>query len=582
MFDVIVFVGQLGNISYPFYVMARRGKAGTFFFGTSIINLNIINYPSINFQQDINEESNFQCLTAKLDNKAMKIDLFTTDCLEKHTIICQKIQLIQPDCASTPSILENRNTFAVLLDPILNRLHKLSIAYKKAEMVYLLKWLDQSAAYQSIFKTVWYSSLPCFDIRNITAYSNGASSLLQYCEWKGIPISCSAIFTTFPTDQGMCCSFNMKAADEIYVKSAYRDMLQTMQTSDKKASFLSSTIPTYYVENEEPKTIPSRNKGLVLMLDAHSDWLAPSSKDADFIGLSAFVQSSGSFPLMSQEGLKIKSGYNNITTLTSSIVIADDSIRSLDKQARNCLFPEENAGLKIHKKYTYLNCKFECKLFYTQSVVAKKYNKTCQPWFFPFSSDSISICDPWQTFDFLQIMKNEIPNNLCSQCFPDCGFTTYNPTITVEPFDTCNANNIGVSRFCSINLRQTLPMQMRLFNQIRNEFYNTSSSKLVNVPDYIMPLKSSIRNYGYNVFKKSPNTTYDAFDRDIAMVQILFQKSTAIVMGSRLTMTWIDYFSAVGGLLGLVLGMGFVSFVELFWLGMRMIAFKLNMKRWIS
>ena len=37
-------------------------------------------------------------------------------------------------------------------------------------------------------------------------------------------------------------------------------------------------------------------------------------------------------------------------------------------------------------------------------------------------------------------------------------------------------------------------------------------------------------------------------------------------------MTWIDYLSAVGGLLGLVLGMGFISFVELFWLAIRIIS----------
>jgi hypothetical protein len=579
---VILFVGKLGNVSYPFYVLARRGQVGTFSFGTRSINLIIDNYPSINFQQDFNEESNFQCLTAKLNNRTKKFDLKITDCLERHTIICQKINFVKPKCAVSNSFrFGNKNPFSLLLDPATNKLNKLATAYKRAEITYILKWLDQSAAYQSIFKTVWYSALPCFDIRNITAYSNGASALLQYCEWKGIPISCSAIFTTFPTDLGMCCSFNMKAADDIYVKSKYRDMLQAMQGSDKKASFLSSTLPNYYVENGEPKTIPGRNKGLVLMLDTHSDWLASSSMDADFKGFTAFVQSSGSFPLMSQEGLQIKPGYNNIITLTSSIVNADESLRSLDKQARNCLFPDENTGLKLHKKYTYLNCKFECKLFYTQGAIAKKYNKTCQPWFFPSSSDSISICDPWQSFDFLRIIKNEIPDNLCSHCLPDCSVTIYNPTITVQPFDKCSANNIGVSRFCSINLKQILPMQMRLVNQIQKEFYNTSAKKLVNVPDYILSLKSSIRNYGYNVFKKSPNTTYDALDRDIAMVKILYQKSTAVSMGSQLALTWIDYFSAVGGLLGLVLGMGFVSFIELFWLCLRMLAFKLNMKKWI-
>jgi len=96
-----------------------------------------------------------------------------------------------------------------------------------------------------------------------------------------------------------------------------------------------------------------------------------------------------------------------------------------------------------------------------------------------------------------------------------------------------------------------------------------------------LPLKSSIRNYGIDIFEP-PQKTYDAFDQDIAMVQIIYQKSTAVVMGSQLTMTWIDYFSAVGGLLGLVLGMGFISFIELFWLGMRMVALKLNFTKWIS
>jgi hypothetical protein len=47
-------------------------------------------------------------------------------------------------------------------------------------------------------------------------------------------------------------------------------------------------------------------------------------------------------------------------------------------------------------------------------------------------------------------------------------------------------------------------------------------------------------------------------------------------------MTWIDYFSTVGGLLGLVLGMGFISFIELFWLALRIIALKLQLTRWIA
>jgi hypothetical protein len=36
-------------------------------------------------------------------------------------------------------------------------------------------------------------------------------------------------------------------------------------------------------------------------------------------------------------------------------------------------------------------------------------------------------------------------------------------------------------------------------------------------------------------------------------------------------MTWIDFFSNIGGIYGLVLGMGIISFVELFWLFLRII-----------
>ena len=46
-------------------------------------------------------------------------------------------------------------------------------------------------------------------------------------------------------------------------------------------------------------------------------------------------------------------------------------------------------------------------------------------------------------------------------------------------------------------------------------------------------------------------------------------------------MTWIDFFSTIGGLLGLVLGMDIITLVELVWLAMRLISHKLNFTQWI-
>jgi hypothetical protein len=57
----------------------------------------------------------------------------------------------------------------------------------------------------------------------------GKNGLLKYCQWKGKEIPCSAIFTTFPTDKGMCCAFNLKAADEIFTGRTYSKLITDLQ-----------------------------------------------------------------------------------------------------------------------------------------------------------------------------------------------------------------------------------------------------------------------------------------------------------------------------------------------------------------
>jgi hypothetical protein len=53
----------------------------------------------------------------------------------------------------------------------------------------------------------------------VSAIKDGDTSLLKKCFWKGVRISCAAIFEKFPTDRGMCCSFNRQAAEDIFVES---------------------------------------------------------------------------------------------------------------------------------------------------------------------------------------------------------------------------------------------------------------------------------------------------------------------------------------------------------------------------
>ena len=64
-------------------------------------------------------------------------------------------------------------------------------------------------------------------------------------------------------------------------------------------------------------------------------------------------------------------------------------------------------------------------------------------------------------------------------------------------------------------------------------------------------------------------STYDAYEKDIAILQIYFKSPTIIEYGTFPSQTWIDFFSSIGGLLGLCIGLSIVTVIELFWLLLR-------------
>ena len=77
-------------------------------------------------------------------------------------------------------------------------------------------------SYANLFEILWYKQLPCFDVKGTTSEANNQHGMIKYCEWKGLRIPCSAIFKTAPTDRGMCCTFNLQAAEEMFKDQQYR------------------------------------------------------------------------------------------------------------------------------------------------------------------------------------------------------------------------------------------------------------------------------------------------------------------------------------------------------------------------
>ena len=66
--------------------------------------------------------------------------------------------------------------------------------------------------------------------------------------WKGKKLSCSAIFSMQPTNQGMCCSFNKEKADEMFRMSNYQEQMTRLTDQDKKMSHDISEVPYWHVK----------------------------------------------------------------------------------------------------------------------------------------------------------------------------------------------------------------------------------------------------------------------------------------------------------------------------------------------
>lgn len=92
------------------------------------------------------------------------------------------------------------------------------------------------------------------------------------------------------------------------------------------------------------------------------------------------------------------------------------------------------------------------------------------------------------------------------------------------------------------------------------------------MPNFLKALKSPQRTTKQDsIFQSDAQTrsspeNYDAFQRDIAVINFFFSQPVAMELVSAPSMTWAQYVSSVGGLLGLFIGFSLISGVEiLYW-----------------
>ena len=289
-----------------------------------------------------------------------------------------------------------------------------------------------SSAFPHLFRLLRHTSLPC-----VPTGKNPAHMLLK-CVWAGEEFECGKIFTPVPTDSGMCCAFNMDKAENIFRESKYESALSKFQEQDIQLGFDNSTLPSWYKESGEPKSQPGQNKGLMLILDAHTDRISPGTVYDNFRGFSTIVDGGEKYPLTQRNSLLVRPGRENYVAMSALQIDADENIVNIDPQKRYCYFPDE-FSLEMHKSYSQSNCILECSMRYARDMMIKNQTdecsryrinnqtkheytesnhyiepKGCTPWFYPSTDEHYNnICDPWDTKLFQCYLTN-VPDNKCT------------------------------------------------------------------------------------------------------------------------------------------------------------------------
>ncbi len=100
-----------------------------------------------------------------------------------------------------------------------------------------------------------------------------------------------------------------------------------------------------------------------------------------------------------------------------------------------------------------------------------------------------------------------------------------------------------------------------MWGQVALEKMKNNSKDFDKVKDQIV---SSKRWYKDHLFTNDV-IEYDAYKRDIAVVKVFFDTSTALEYTTEPSRTWYDFISAVGGNGGLFIGFSVVTVLEIVW-----------------
>jgi hypothetical protein len=238
----------------------------------------------------------------------------------------------------------------------------------------------------------------------------------------------------------------------------------------------------------------------------------------------------------------------------------------MDVGDRKCYYPSgglEDFQLKMHNNYTQASCILECQITYALERMRYLGEEPCVPWYLPTLGTS-RMCNPWNTLVFNEHIEL-LPNDQCRYCLTDCRSTSYSKYVSTAPFRRCDSKNLGISNLCNLE-DKTLRGLPILGERILKEY-----RALPELPKYVDGIQSNVRHYNKAGVVDDDDDSYNAYEKDIAVVHFYFESPTIFQYTRSPQSSWVDFLSDVGGLLGLCLGFSVCMLMEVvYWSGFRL------------
>lgn len=140
----------------------------------------------------------------------------------------------------------------------------------------------------------------------------------------------------------------------------------------------------------------------------------------------------------------------------------------------------------------------------------------------------------------------QIPDNGCDHCLPDCRGTLYETSISAAPFRRCDVKNLGTSLLCNLDFGQIasppiwgqevgyvlvywICLHFPSLSQVLDDYKRITGK----VPAYLSEsIKSNKRMFVPRsaVFEtqQADETFYDAYEKDLAIAHFFLASPTVI------------------------------------------------------